>query len=35
MRSQNNMKKLNLYTFHRGIANHRFDAHNTNEIKKY
>ena len=28
------MKKLNLYTFHRGIANHRFDAHNTNEIKK-
>lgn len=28
------MKKLNLYTFHRGIANYRFDAQNTNEIKK-
>jgi len=23
------MKKLNLYSFHRGIANHRFDAQNT------
>jgi hypothetical protein len=28
------MKKLNIYTFHRGIPNHRFDAHNTNEMKK-
>jgi len=28
------MRKLNIYTFHRGIANHRFDAHNTNELKK-
>lgn len=28
------MQKLNIYTFHRGIANHRFDAHNTNELKR-
>lgn len=28
------MRKLNIYTFHRGIASHRFDAHNTNELKK-
>jgi hypothetical protein len=28
------MRKLNIYTFHRGIANYRFDHHNTSEIKK-
>jgi hypothetical protein len=27
------MRKLNIYTFHRGIADHRFDAHNTSELK--
>jgi len=26
------MKKLNLYSFHRGIANHRFDAQNTSHL---
>lgn len=28
------MRKLNIYTFHRNIPSHRFDAHNTNELKK-